>query len=125
MTIPVADKPKNVQRQNALAVLLAIRATAPAHTRTAPSRPCPIDFSIRRLTLSSLPYSLPPHSTWENNGEETLGLVSTARMERPLSEVGALRAQRPGPSSPHLATYSPQHFLICLFNLSQVLPKPI
>src|SRR5688572_10509162 len=55
MTTPVADNPKNVHRQNGSGVLIAIRATAPAQTRIAHSRPCSMNFRIRRLTFSSLP----------------------------------------------------------------------
>ncbi len=44
--------------------------------------------------------------------------------ERPLSEVGALRAQRPVPASPHLAAYPPQYLLIRFFDLA-FLPSPL
>ncbi len=58
MTTPVADNPKNVHRQNGSGVLIAINATAPAQTRIAHSRPCSMNFRIRRLTFSSLPFHL-------------------------------------------------------------------
>src|SRR2546430_15350334 len=52
-------------------------------------------------------------------------LASTARIDRPPSEVGGLRALRPAMASPVSPAYPPQHLLIRLFDLAQIFPEPI